>query len=44
MWTNEKTWLIQEIKKKGWRRLILKIAMTETIYEIWKAMNDMIFS
>jgi hypothetical protein len=42
-WSGEKTWLIQETKKKGWRRQILKIAAAETIYAIWRARNVMIF-
>ncbi|CAL5198003.1 unnamed protein product [Lathyrus oleraceus] len=32
-WNLEKGWLIKETRKKGWNRLILKIASAEAIYE-----------
>src|ERR1044072_3729804 len=35
-WQRENDWLIKETSKKGWKRKALKIAITETIYEIWK--------
>jgi hypothetical protein len=43
-WSGEKTLLIQETKKKGWRRQILKITATETIYDIWRVRNEIVFS
>ncbi|XP_058776255.1 uncharacterized protein LOC131650566 [Vicia villosa] len=42
-WEREKLWLIGETKKKGWRRDILKISLTETIYYIWITRNAAIF-
>ncbi|XP_058776822.1 uncharacterized protein LOC131651170 [Vicia villosa] len=42
-WDREKAWLISETGKKGWRRDILKISVTETIYYIWITRNAAIF-
>ncbi|XP_058784807.1 uncharacterized protein LOC131659667 [Vicia villosa] len=43
-WRSEKDWLITETKKKGWRNQILKILIAETVYEIWRRRNEIIFS
>ncbi|XP_050918428.1 uncharacterized protein LOC127135839 [Lathyrus oleraceus] len=43
-WTYEVKWLSCETQKKGWRRQILKIAVAGTMYNIWRARNDMDFS
>ncbi|XP_058783305.1 uncharacterized protein LOC131657981 [Vicia villosa] len=43
-WEHEKGWIIQETHKKGWKREVLKIALAETIYQIWAARNAAIFT
>ncbi|XP_058763720.1 uncharacterized protein LOC131637150 [Vicia villosa] len=43
-WSEEKRWLIQESNRKGWKRQLLKVALAETIYFLWKARNDHIFN
>ena len=42
-WQDERVWLITHCKGKGWRAGILKLALAETVYGIWKHRNDMIF-
>ncbi|CAL5198754.1 unnamed protein product [Lathyrus oleraceus] len=42
-WTQEMKWIIQKTKGKGARAKILKLATTESIYEIWRYMNDKCF-
>lgn len=41
--SGDKILAVQETKKKGWKRQILKIAAAETIYCIWTARNEMVF-
>ncbi|XP_058750618.1 uncharacterized protein LOC131623628 [Vicia villosa] len=43
-WTIERTWLITETTKKGWRRDILKTAIAETVYVVWRMRNDVVFN
>lgn len=43
-WTNESALLITEMRKKGWRRYILKVAIAETVYVVWRMRNDLIFN
>lgn len=43
-WKDEKSWIIRETNKKGWRRLILKMAIAETCYWVWRARNDYVFN
>ncbi|XP_058781815.1 uncharacterized protein LOC131656046 [Vicia villosa] len=43
-WTNESTWLITKTRKKGWRRDILKVAIAETVYAVWRMRNELIFN
>ena len=43
-WTSEKRWLTHETKKKGWRRIILKVATAETLHSLWNSRNRVIFS
>lgn len=38
-----RTWITLETKRKGWRRKLLKLAIAETIYTIWRDMNAKIF-
>lgn len=42
-WHAELSWITQHCKGKGWRAALLKCAITETIYYIWKHRNDKIF-
>ncbi|CAI8584891.1 unnamed protein product [Vicia faba] len=42
--TNEKECVRNETKKKGGKRIMLKLAMAETVYGIWRKSNDIIFS
>ncbi|XP_058763603.1 uncharacterized protein LOC131637056 [Vicia villosa] len=42
-WTQEKLWLSLESKKKGWRRVLLRMTATETIYHLWQARNALCF-
>lgn len=43
-WSIEKIWLIQETSKKGWRREILRMNLTEVVYHIWEMRNDCVFN
>ncbi|XP_058732652.1 uncharacterized protein LOC131636780 [Vicia villosa] len=43
-WNVERVWLIKELSKKGWRRLLLKMILAETTYAIWRARNDIVFN
>lgn len=43
-WKTEKTWIIQELSKKGWKRMLLKMILAETTYVFWRARNDVIFN
>lgn len=43
-WKEESIWLINETKKKGWKKKVLKMAITETIYLVWKGRNNMLLS
>lgn len=42
-WPNELHWLIRHTKGKGTRATVLKMAIAETIYEIWNIRNNKIF-
>ncbi|XP_058784638.1 uncharacterized protein LOC131659464 [Vicia villosa] len=42
-WSTEIGWLTRMIGKKGWRFMVLKIALAETIYGVWQYRNDIIF-
>lgn len=42
-WSDENRWLMQELKRKGWRRSLLKLALTETIYTTLIARNAICF-
>ncbi|XP_058751357.1 uncharacterized protein LOC131624435 [Vicia villosa] len=43
-WPQEQNWLIQEMGKKGWRREILIVTLTETVYQIWLCRNEAVFN
>ncbi|XP_058759817.1 uncharacterized protein LOC131633123 [Vicia villosa] len=43
-WNIEKNWIVQELRKRGWKRQLLKIALAETTYSLWKARNEIIFN
>ncbi|XP_058776357.1 uncharacterized protein LOC131650673 [Vicia villosa] len=43
-WNSEKDWPVQELKKKGWKRQLLKIALAETTYALWRARNEAVFN
>ncbi|XP_050916380.1 uncharacterized protein LOC127131506 [Lathyrus oleraceus] len=42
-WHEEKTWLIRETKKRGGKKKILRVAIEETVYELWRSRNDKFF-
>ncbi|XP_058723791.1 uncharacterized protein LOC131595461 [Vicia villosa] len=42
-WMLEQIWLTAEANKKGWRRVLLKAVVAETVYAIWRMHNDVIF-
>ncbi|CAL5212162.1 unnamed protein product [Lathyrus oleraceus] len=42
-WTQEMKWIIQKTKGIGARAKILKLATTESIYELWRYRNDKCF-
>jgi hypothetical protein len=42
-WHSEVKWLSQQTKGKGARAAVLKMAVSETVNEIWKARNNKIF-
>ncbi|XP_058768387.1 uncharacterized protein LOC131642117 [Vicia villosa] len=42
-WSREKEWISDKTKKKGWKSQLLKIATTETVYEVWRNRNDITF-
>lgn len=44
IWNREKMWMIKETKIKVWKWHILKIAIAEAVYEIWRSRNEKIFS
>ncbi|CAK8562587.1 unnamed protein product [Lathyrus sativus] len=39
-WHSKVKWLIQQTKGKGVRAAVIKMEISETIYEIWKARNN----
>ncbi|XP_058783811.1 uncharacterized protein LOC131658546 [Vicia villosa] len=41
--TKESNWLSMESKKKGWRRILLRMAATESVYHLWQARNALCF-
>ncbi|XP_058767701.1 uncharacterized protein LOC131641418 [Vicia villosa] len=42
-WSEESKWLLQELRKKGWRRHLLKLVVTETVYTTWITRNAVCF-
>lgn len=42
-WAAELEWITQMTAKKGWRFKVLKIAIAETVYGLWRYRNDLIF-
>lgn len=42
-WTKEIVWALKYIKRKGWRANMLKLALTESLHEIWLYRNEIIF-
>lgn len=43
-WLTEKAWIMQVRKNKGWRREVTKVTIAETVYGLWFARNNCIFS
>ncbi|XP_058773804.1 uncharacterized protein LOC131648018 [Vicia villosa] len=43
-WTQERLWLIGETRRKGWHMDMVKIAIAESVYGIWRHCNDVIFN
>ncbi|CAK8561770.1 unnamed protein product [Lathyrus sativus] len=42
-WREELEWLITHCKGKGWRKCILRSAVAETIHEVWRYRNNVVF-
>ncbi|XP_058759641.1 uncharacterized protein LOC131632942 [Vicia villosa] len=42
-WRQESIWMSMEAKKKGWKRILLRMAATETIHHLWQARNALCF-
>ncbi|XP_058726066.1 uncharacterized protein LOC131597381 [Vicia villosa] len=42
-WDRELAWATRNCKGKSWRATLLKSAITETVYAVWKARNEMVF-
>lgn len=42
-WDAELPWIINSTKRKGWRATIMRMAIDESVYFIWKYRNDIIF-
>ncbi|XP_058753888.1 uncharacterized protein LOC131627079 [Vicia villosa] len=42
-WSIEKEWIMRETNKKGWRQLLLKNAIAETVHMICRVRNEFIF-
>ncbi|KAK2421853.1 hypothetical protein QL285_032436 [Trifolium repens] len=42
-WRQELDWILQYSKGKGCRAKVLKLAFTESVYEIWRYRNDISF-
>lgn len=42
-WHEELKWIVEYTTKKGWKATIVKLAFTETLYDIWRRRNDVIF-
>ncbi|XP_058784180.1 uncharacterized protein LOC131658948 [Vicia villosa] len=43
-WNLELPWILKNTKGKGWRAMLLKLAVTEAVHEIWLFRNDLIFN
>ncbi|XP_058776177.1 uncharacterized protein LOC131650488 [Vicia villosa] len=42
-WDSELDWIIRNRKGKSWRASLIKCAVTESIYTIWRMQNDKVF-
>ncbi|XP_058725538.1 uncharacterized protein LOC131596817 [Vicia villosa] len=42
-WTHELAWITGYAKGKGWRAMLMKMAIAETIYCIWQHQNNICF-
>ncbi|XP_058769383.1 uncharacterized protein LOC131643248 [Vicia villosa] len=42
-WEQELSWVTKVCRSRNWRSNIVKVAIAETIYEIWKNRNDRVF-
>lgn len=43
-WPEEVLWLVQECRKKNWQAKLLKAAIAEVVYGIWRTRNYMVFN
>lgn len=43
-WDKEMEWIVRVTKQKGAQKQILKIALAETIHEIWHERNEVVFN
>ncbi|XP_058722171.1 uncharacterized protein LOC131593623 [Vicia villosa] len=42
-WDREMDWIVRNCKGKSWRATLLKCALTESIYSIWRMRNEKVF-
>lgn len=42
-WLEELKWILKTTSKKGCKANVMKIAFTETLYDIWNRRNDIVF-
>ncbi|XP_058752653.1 uncharacterized protein LOC131625840 [Vicia villosa] len=42
-WEDELLWITAVTRGKGWRAMVVKVGITETIYSIWRLRNDTCF-
>ncbi|CAI8595822.1 unnamed protein product [Vicia faba] len=42
-WDEKLNWLCRKGKSSSWKSMLLKLAATETVYNVWKHRNETIF-
>lgn len=42
-WNEELEWLSKKCKGKGWKAMVLKCAIAETVYHVWNHRNTIVF-
>ncbi|KAL5138416.1 hypothetical protein HKD37_10G028591 [Glycine soja] len=43
MWDDELGWIVENTKGKGCKRILMKLAVAETVYRVWFVRNRIIF-